>query len=183
MNAASLADLGGGLRAAVLAVLFLLLGAIGFQLTVYGALTDADAAAPPAAPGSLPQPSGRAAPLGDTRWGSGTNTYCEAYVEWRFGLGNLGATAFQAYLGLARRGLVHPGPPPAPDDLVYFGPSPDNEMDGHVGVYDGNGRFTSVTYFGLQQEPMAGWRAPYLGWVRPGDIKGQAAGAAIAPRG
>ena len=107
--------------------------------------------------------------LGDTRWGSGTNTYCETYVEWRTGIGNQGATAFAAYLHLAAQGLVHTGPP-APGALVYFAPASDNAFDGHVGLYDGAGLFTSVTYYGVQQEPMAGWRAPYLGWVDPAAI-------------
>ena len=119
--------------------------------------------------------------LGDTRWGSGVNTYCELYVEQRFGLGNQGATAFAAYQRLAGLGLVHAGPPP-PDALVYFGPTADNEWDGHVGVADGHGLFTSVTVYGLQQEPLAGWQAPYLGWVWPGDIHRDRFGAAVTPR-
>lgn len=120
-------------------------------------------------------------PLGDTRWGFGANTFCELYVEQRFGLGNQGATAYAAYQRLAALGLVHAGAPNAPDELVYFGPSADNEWDGHVGVYDGNGQFTSITFYGLQQEPLAGWRAPYLGWVRPGDVRSDRFGHAVAP--
>ena len=120
--------------------------------------------------------------MGDTRWGYGLNTYCERYVEQRVGWGNQGATAYAAYQRLDALGLVHPGPPDAPGEVVYFGPSPDNENDGHVGIYDGDGRFTSITYYGLQQEPLAGWRAPYLGWVRPGDVTSDRFGNPVSPR-
>lgn len=162
----------------------LLLLALAMLLTLLASLV------PPAARGTLPlgvsspeAPAATAAPatLGDTRWGFGVNTFCERYVEQRFGLGNQGATAFAAYRRLAGLGLVHAGPPP-PDSLVYFGPSADNEWDGHVGVADGNGLFTSITFYGLQQEPMAGWRAPYLGWVWPGAIHSDRFGHPITPR-
>lgn len=159
-----------GLVAAALGMLALL--GVAFTTTLYGAL-----AAPTAGPGgpgaaALAAAGGAGLPvkLGDTRWGYGTNTYCEAYAEWRTGIGNQGPTAFAAYLRLASRGLVHAGPP-APGALVYFAPAADNGFDGHVGIYDGGGRFTSVTSAGVQQEPLAGWRAPYLGWVNPDDLR------------
>ncbi len=121
--------------------------------------------------------------MGDTRWGSGLNTYCELYVEQRVGWGNQGATAYAAYLRLDGLGLVHHAPPDDAGEVVYFGPSPDNEGDGHVGIYDGDGRFTSITYFGLQQHPLAGWAAPYLGWVRPSDVRTDRFGNPVSPRG
>jgi hypothetical protein len=161
----------------------LLLLALALLLTLLASLLRPVASATPFTGAPTPAAGNHFTPLplGDTRWGSGANTFCELYVEQRFGLGNQGATAFAAYQRLAGLGLVHAGPPP-PDALVYFGPSPDNEWDGHVGVADGNGLFTSITFYGLQQEPLAGWQAPYLGWVWPGDIHSDRFGAAVTPR-
>lgn len=161
----------------------LLLVAVAFLLTLLGSLVRPVSPGAPSASAASAAAGNRLAPatLGDTRWGSGADTYCELYVEQRFGLGNQGATAFAAYQRLAALGLVQAGPP-EPGSLVYFGPSADNEWDGHVGVYDGGGRFTSITFYGLQQEPMAGWRAPYLGWVRPGAIRSDRFGAPVTPR-
>ena len=182
MIAFLLANLGRGARGGAAAGLGLLLLALAFQADLYSQLTVAPspAAARPIAV-AQPAPAGQAVTLGDTRWGFGRDTYCEQYVEQRFNLGNQGATAYAAYLRLAGLGLVHPGPPPEPDDLVYFGPAPANQFDGHVGVYDGGGRFTSVTFSGVQQYPLAGWDAPYLGWVWPGDIRSDRFGAPVAP--
>jgi len=178
----ALGQLGRGPARAGLALALLLALALAFQVAFYSALT---VAAPSALDASTPVPLSPAAPapvaLGDTRWGFGSDTYCETYVEWRTGIGNQGATAFQAYLRLAGQGLVHAGPPPT-GALVYFGPSPDNEDDGHVGIADGAGLFTSVTDDGVQQEPLAGWAAPYLGWVRPGDIQSDRFGQPVTPR-
>jgi hypothetical protein len=171
------------------AVALLLLLAVGFQLSLYSALA-VPAAAPPV-PTAPVQPAGSPAvgaalPLpvlpGDTRWGVGADTYCETFVEQELGLGNQGDTAFGAFLRLAGLGLVHPGPPPEPGDLVYFAPAAANQFDGHVGISAGDGQFTSVTDRGVQTEPLAGWDAPYLGWVRPTDVRTDRFGAAVSPR-
>lgn len=164
-----------GARWVAAAAAALLLLAIAFQLTLYGALApSAESAAPVGARASTGTAGGALLPLpvaaGDTRWGSGANTYCETFVEQELGLGNQGDTAFGAYLRLASMGLVHSGPPPQAGDLVYFAPTGANAFDGHVGISDGAGQFTSVTTTGVQAEPLAGWDAPYLGWVRPSDI-------------
>lgn len=171
-----------GLVATLLGLLAFL--GVAFTTTVYGALATAVSSPSPVAADAVVTAAAGQGPvtLGDTRWGSGTNTYCETYVEWRTGIGNQGATAFAAYLHLASNGLVQTGPP-APGALVYFGPASDNEFDGHVGIYDGGGRFTSVTTYGVQQEPMAGWRAPYLGWVNPTAILADRLGPTVAPGG
>jgi cell wall-associated NlpC family hydrolase len=165
----------------------LLLLAVAFQLTLYGALATSAASA---APGSARPSTGTAGsallPLpvaaGDTRWGSGANTYCETFVEQELGLGNQGDTAFGAYLRLAGMGLVHAGPPPQAGDLVYFAPTGTNAFDGHVGIADGAGQFTSVTTTGVQALPLAGWDAPYLGWVRPSDIRTDRFGHPVSAR-
>ena len=172
--------------AAGLALLLLL--ALAAMLSLLGALVSPLPAGAPLPSGTgrigLPAPSGAALPppkLGDTRWGVGTDTYCELYVEQRFHLGNQGATAYQAYLRLDALGLVHHAAPDGPDELVYFGPSGDNEGDGHVGAYAGGGLFDSITTYGLQREPLAGWRAPYLGWVHPADIRTDRFDNAVSP--
>jgi hypothetical protein len=109
-------------------------------------------------------------PLGDFTWGSGSNTFCETYVEQATGIGNQGLTAADAAARLAGLGLLKQGTPPA-GAIVYFGPSADNEFDGHVGIAQGGGLFKSVTVDGLALAPMAGWQAPYLGWVDPQSVK------------
>ena len=181
-----------GARWLAAAVGVLLLLVVSFLLSLYGAL--AASAAPSAAGPSLaatPLPGNGSlgavvlpvpAVPGDTRWGSGANTYCETFVEQELGLGNQGDTAFAAFLRLAGQGLVHLGPPPAPDDLVYFGPAATNQFDGHVGIAVGGGMFTSVTDQGVQTLPLAGWDAPYLGWVRPTDIRVDRFGRPVSPR-
>jgi len=175
--------------AAALGLLLFLV--VGFQLTLYGALSSPGP--PPANPSleaaarpsdGAPRIASLAIPVtaGDTRWGSGSDTYCETFVEQELGLGNQGDTAFGAYLRLAGLGLVHAGPPPEADDLVYFAPAAANSFDGHVGISTGGGWFTSVTDLGVQTEPLAGWDAPYLGWVRPADVHSDHFGHPVSPR-
>jgi hypothetical protein len=162
---------------------------LAFLASVLGGLVGPPSASTPAvvstsAPGvSVPGPTLAAPALGDTRWGFGNNTYCETYVEQQVGWGNQGATAFQAFLRLAGLGLVHAGPPPHAGVVVYFGPSSDNEWDGHVGISDGDGTFTSITSWGLQRMPLAGWRAPYLGWVEPAAVHSDRFGNPVFPHG
>lgn len=133
-------------------------------------------------PGS---PSGRQpglVALGNFTWGSGTDTFCELYVEQMTGMGNQGISAAAAAGRLASLGLLHPGPPPVAGDVVYFGPSPDNEDFGHVGIYLGGGRFRSITTYGLADAPLASWRAPYLGYVDPTTVTTNRFGGAVSPR-
>jgi len=131
----------------------------------------------------LPSPTPGARALGDTSFGFGSNTFCELYVEVRDHLGNQGVSAAAAADRMAALGLLHTGPPPPSGHvLVYFGPSADNEFAGHVGVVDDGGTtFYSVTAYGLQQYPLAGWRAPYLGWVDPTQIASDRFGNAVHP--
>jgi len=121
-------------------------------------------------PGAFLQGKGGALrPLGDLRFGYGNATLCELYVEVKTGSGNQGVTAYAAAERLAGLGLLHQGTPPA-GSLVYFGPSPDNDNDGHVGIALGGGQFRSVTVAGVADAPLAGWRAPFLGWAAPADV-------------
>lgn len=134
-----------------------------------------------AASGSVVGPFLSSPTLGDTRWGSGTDTYCELYVEQRVGWGNQGVSAAAAAQRLAGLGVLHPGWPPKPAVVIYFAPAPDNGGSGHVGIYDGDGRFTSVTSWGVQERPMAGWQAPYLGWVDPIEVHSDRFGYPVSP--
>lgn len=43
-----------------------------------------------------------------------------------------------------------------PGDLVYL--QDPNQSDGHVGVYNGNGQFTSATYNGIQKNDLGAWQ-------------------------
>jgi hypothetical protein len=161
---------------------------LAFLASVLGGLASSPSASTPAVASStaadvVPGPARSTPALGDTRWGYGTNTYCEAYVEQQVGWGNQGVTAFQAFLRLAGLGLVHAGPPPHAGVVVYFGPSSDNEWDGHVGISEGDGTFTSITSWGLQRMPLAGWRAPYLGWVEPAAVHSDRFGNPVFPQG
>lgn len=107
--------------------------------------------------------------LGDTSWGSGTNTFCETFVEQTTGIGNQGISAATAADRMRSLGILHSGEAPA-GAIVYFAPSLDNGYWGHVGIADGGGKFTSITFYGLQQYALSEWQAPYVGYVLPGDI-------------
>jgi hypothetical protein len=185
----ALGSLGRDALKAAAGLALLLLLAVVCLLSLLAGLANPFSAGVPtglaAAPITNATKGGAVAPpsMGDTRWGYGLNTYCEVYVEQRVGWGNQGVTAYAAYQRLAGLGLVHAGPPDTPGEVVYFGPSSDNEGAGHVGVYDGDGRFTSITYYGLQQEPMADWHAPYLGWVQPSDVTSDRFGNPVSPKG
>jgi hypothetical protein len=127
-------------------------------------------------------PGGDITPLGNFSWGSGSNTFCELYVEQMTGMGHQGASAADAAGRMQSLGLLQPGLPATPGDLVYFGPSADNEYFGHVGIYLGDGRFRSITTFGLADAPMAGWQAPYLGFVNPIRIASDRFGGPVSPK-
>ncbi len=135
------------------------------------------------APGQLlPGPGGSITPLGNFSWGSGSNTFCELYVEQQTGMGNQGVSAAAAAGRMQALGLLQPGLPAAAGDVVYFGPSADNEDFGHVGIYLGGGRFRSITVYGLADAPLAGWQAPYLGWVDPTKIGSNRFGGPVSPK-
>lgn len=119
-------------------------------------------------------------PLGDYSFGFGSNTLCETWVEVQTGIGNQGGTAYAAAERFASLGLLKPGPPP-PGAIVYFGPSPDNQQDGHVGLAEGGGQFRSVTDLGVADAPLAGWPAPYLGYVLPSTVRSDRFGHVVTP--
>jgi hypothetical protein len=130
----------------------------------------------------LAGPGGGLVPLGNFSWGSGSNTFCELYVEQVTGMGNQGASAADAAGRMQALGLLRPGLPPVAGDVVYFGPSADNEYFGHAGISLGDGRFRSITAYGLADAPLAGWRAPYLGFVDPTTIGTNRFGGVVSPR-
>jgi len=62
------------------------------------------------APGQLlAGPGGGLVPLGNFTWGSGSNTFCELYVEQQTGMGNQGASAAAAASRMQSLGLLQPG--------------------------------------------------------------------------
>lgn len=119
-------------------------------------------------------------PMGDTSWGSGHATFCEVYVEQRLHLGNQGISAAAAADRMRSLGILHSGEPPT-GSIVYFAPSLENGYWGHVGIADGEGRFTSITFYGLQQYPLADWQAPFLGWINPADVHTDRFGHTVTP--
>ncbi len=134
-------------------------------------------------PGQFLAGSGGAlTPLGNLSWGSGSNTFCEVYVEQVTGMGNQGASAADAAGRMQLLGLLQPGLPPTAGLVVYFGPSADNEYFGHVGISLGGGRFRSITVYGLADAPLAGWRAPYLGFTDPTKVTSNRFGGSVSPR-
>ena len=73
--------------------------------------------------------------------GTGFGNECLAWVQNQEGLQHVGNTAYDAWTGAyanARTGSPQNG------DLVFFSPAPINGGDGHVGIYNGGGSFTSV---------------------------------------
>ncbi len=130
----------------------------------------------------LAGPGGALTPLGNFRWGSGSNTFCEVYVEQMTGMGNQGASAAAAAGRMQSLGLLQPGLPPTAGLVVYFGPSADNEGFGHVGISLGGGRFRSITVYGLADAPLAGWRAPYLGFTDPTKVTSNRFGGPVSPK-
>ena len=130
----------------------------------------------------LAGPGGSITPLGNFSWGSGSNTFCEVYVEQMTGIGNQGASAADAAGRMAALGLLQPELPTTPGDIVYFGPSADNEGFGHVGIYLGGGQFRSITTYGLADAPLAGWRAPYLGFTDPTKVTSNRFGGVVSPK-
>lgn len=59
-----------------------------------------------------------------------------------------------------------------PGDAVYFGADPSNGMNGHTGVYMGNGEFVSATNNGIRQYNLNDWQKTtgqkLLGYVPEG---------------
>jgi len=43
-------------------------------------------------------------------------------------------------------------------DLIYFSPNESNDYDGHVGIYEGNGKFISARDDGIKSDSIDNWR-------------------------
>lgn len=95
-------------------------------------------------------------------WGSGTNTFCEKFMEDMTGCGWQGVSAIAAWNDNQARVVSDP----QPGDAVYFGPAAENGGYGHVGIVTGPDAFVSVTDYGVKVYPISVWVAPRLGYVR-----------------
>ncbi len=102
--------------------------------------------------------------VGSLQWGSGNATYCEQFVEEMCGVGWQGASAQDAWTShpteqhkdyLYQRG-----------DAIHFGPHPENEGYGHVGIVVAPDLFTSITSYGCKVYHISQWIAPFEGWIR-----------------
>jgi cell wall-associated NlpC family hydrolase len=103
--------------------------------------------------------------IGSRNWGTGTNTYCELFVENAFGTSGRFSTAYAGYQSIGISGS-----PQIPGQIVFFSKNSSNGGYGHVGIYIGNGQFISVTSSGVQLESLSWWSsnvASYVGYASP----------------
>lgn len=95
--------------------------------------------------------------------------FCEKFVEYAYGI--YGGAADGGY-GTAQDAFkpLHTSTNWSPDigALVWFTPEPENQNDGHVGIYIGNGQFISAIEGNpvVQIHSLKDWstHAPYEGW-------------------
>lgn len=96
---------------------------------------------------------------------------CEAWAEQQaYGHQGIFPTALAGAQHFAQSGQLNPNITKAPKGaLIYF--SDPNQSDGHVGIADGKGNFTSATYNGIQTNPLTAWQQSTgqraLGYVIP----------------
>jgi hypothetical protein len=105
------------------------------------------------------------AQIGSVEWGTGTDTYCEKFVEQAFGTSGQYSTAYAAFeeIGLD-------GSPIIPGQIVFFEKNAGNGWSGHAGVYVGNDQFISVTTTGVQTRSLSSWSstvAACIGYANP----------------
>ncbi len=100
--------------------------------------------------------------IGSTDWGQRDATYCETFVECVTDCGWQGASALDAW----HRNSYRQRTTGDLGDAVYFDADPENGGYGHTGIVTGPDCFTSVTYSGVQEYRITGWRAPLLGYIR-----------------
>lgn len=104
--------------------------------------------------------------IGSTDWGTGTDTYCERFIENAYGvIGKAGnpIDLFNKYNGV-------PADPATPGLILVFQANSSNEGNGHAGIYIGGDQMISVQSSGVQQHSVSGWSqnvAPLLGYVYP----------------
>lgn len=96
---------------------------------------------------------------------------CEAWAEQQtFGHQGVFPTAIAGAQHFAQTGQLNPNVAMAPKGaLIYF--QDPNQPDGHVGISNGAGGFTSATYNGVQTNPLQAWQQSTgqkaLGYVIP----------------
>jgi len=104
--------------------------------------------------------------IGSTAWGTGTNTYCEKFVENAYGVGGKAKNPIDLF---NRFGGV-PADPAIPGLIIVFAANAGNGQNGHAAIYMGGDRMISVQYNGVQWHSLSDWNqniAPMLGFVYP----------------
>jgi hypothetical protein len=89
------------------------------------------------------------------------NGWCQAFVEQVTGVKPQGdsSSAVNAWNSFAKNGQAVPSTQGMKaGDLVYFSPNASNNNDGHVGIYQGNGKFVSATDNGVNVQDMTDWQ-------------------------
>jgi hypothetical protein len=111
-------------------------------------------------------------------WVKNGDTYCDTFVSailsaaWGKPISNPYysgyATAYDHYL--AQKALIQQGTPPQ-GAIVYYGETPTNYEDGHVGIADGKGNLISVYTVkdGVTRDSLNSMGAPILGWIYPSE--------------
>ena len=102
---------------------------------------------------------------GSQNWGSGTNTYCELFVENAFGTSGRYTNAYKAFQAIGVSGS-----PQIPGQIVFFAQNAGNGQLAHTGIYIGNGNFISATSNGVKQYSLTWWSnnvAKYVGYANP----------------
>lgn len=85
--------------------------------------------------------------------------WCESFAEKMAGKPNMGKSASEAWDNFVSQGKaqtdlgnIQPG------NLIYFAPDESNQGDGHVGIYEGDNKFISATYAGVQEWDLNDWQ-------------------------
>lgn len=101
--------------------------------------------------------------------------YCQAFAEKMTGAPNMGGSAAEAWNNYSKQGRAVPSVQGMnPGDLIYFAPDNSNQGYGHVGIYQGDGKFVSATYHGVQSNDLSDWQKKtgqqIVGYVPQGGI-------------
>ena len=93
---------------------------------------------------------------------------CEAYAEQqKYGKTGIYPSAIAAWNNTENRVQGTSGLQPG--DQIFFAPNTSNGNFGHTGIYQGNGKFTSATYNGVQTNDLNDWQKntgqSFLGFI------------------
>lgn len=96
--------------------------------------------------------------------------YCLKWVDDQQGSTNRLPTAYADYQSKAQAGNMNDSDNPPVGARVYFAPDQSNKNMGHVGISQGNGKFTSATDNGIKTFSLQDWEKytgqKFLGWSK-----------------